>query len=59
MIYSRENLKFAPPSNAKVRLIYLKLDLLRMSILKSTLTDKRYIQALNKTISERRIIING
>ena len=59
MIYSRENLKFAAPSNAKVRLIYLKLDLLRMDILKQSLPKGMYRQKLNNTITERRVIING
>ena len=59
MIYNRENVKFAPPSNAKVRLIYLKLDLLRVDILKQSVPKEMYNLVLNNTITDRRAIING
>lgn len=58
MEYNAENMKFkTPPAHLKLK--FLKIDLIRVSISKGFLSKKRYCEVLNKTITERRVIING
>lgn len=58
MEYNAENRKLkTPPSH--LRLKFLKLDALRLKIVKKHLSRTRYFEVLNETISKNRVIING
>jgi hypothetical protein len=62
MEYNAEELKSfkTPPANMKSK--YLKIDMIRVSVLRKIVSrDNRdnYFLALNKSISEIRVIING
>ena len=53
-----ENMKFkTPPAHLKSK--FLKIDAIRLSVLKEIISKNNYISLLNKTITENRTIING
>jgi hypothetical protein len=57
MEYNSENMKFkTPPAN--LRLKFLKIDMIRVSILKEFISKNNYLDALNRSITEKRTIIN-
>jgi hypothetical protein len=58
MEYNSKNMKFKTPP-AHLRLKYLKIDLIRISIIRKVISKNNYIKVLNKSITENRTIING
>ncbi len=46
-----------PPSNLKSKL--LKIDMIRVSVLKGIISENNYVKVLNRAITERRTIINN
>lgn len=46
-----------PPVNLKSK--FLKIDMIRISILKGFISKNNYIEVLNRSISDKRTIING
>ena len=57
MEYNSENMKFkTPPAN--LRLKFLKIDMIRVSILNEFISKNNYLDALNRSITEKRTIIN-
>jgi hypothetical protein len=59
MEYNSENMKLKTPPPAHLRLKYLKIDLIRISIIRKVINKNNYISVLNKSITENRTIING
>jgi hypothetical protein len=58
MEYNSENMKFkTPPANLKLK--FLKVDMIRLSVLNKFISKNNYISVLNKSITENRTIING
>lgn len=57
MEYNPINMKFKTPPS-KLRLKYLKIDMIRVSILKEFISKNIYLDALNSSITNKRIIIN-
>ncbi len=58
MEYNSENMKFITPP-AHLRLKFLRIDAMRISVLKGNLSKQKFYEVLNKSISENRVIING
>ena len=52
-------MKFKKPLNAQLRLKFLKIDMIRVSVIKEIISKNNYITVLNKSITENRTIING
>jgi hypothetical protein len=58
MEYNSENMKFkTPPAHLKLK--FLKVDMIRLSVLNKFISKNNYISVLNKSITENRTIING
>jgi hypothetical protein len=58
MEYNTKNMKFkTPPANLKSK--FLKIDMIRVSLLKGIISENNYLIAFQKAITERRIIINS
>jgi hypothetical protein len=57
--YNSENMKFKTPPNAQLRLKFLKIDMIRVSVLKGFISKNNYLDALNRSITDKRTIING
>jgi hypothetical protein len=58
MEYNSENMKFkTPPAHLKSK--YLKIDMIRVSVLKEFISKNNYLDALNRSITDKRTIING
>jgi hypothetical protein len=58
MEYNAENMKFkTPPAHLKLK--FLKVDMIRLSVLNKFISKNNYISVLNKSITENRTIING
>ena len=58
MKYNSENMKFkTPPANLKLK--FLKIDMIRVSVLKEIISKNNYLDALNRSITDKRTIING
>jgi hypothetical protein len=58
MEYSEKPMSFKiPPPNLKLK--YLKVDMIRLSVLNKFISKNKYLSLLNKTITENRTIING
>ena len=58
MEYNSENMKFkTPPAHLKSK--YLKIDMIRVSILKEFIFKNNYFIVFQKAITERRTIINS
>jgi hypothetical protein len=59
MQYNSEELKSfkTPPANTRAK--YLKIDMIRVSVLRKVISKNNHIDALNRTITENRVIING
>lgn len=58
MEYNSENIKFkTPPAHLKSK--FLKIDAIRVKVVKEYLSKTRYSEVLNESISDRRTIING
>ena len=58
MEYNSENMKFkTPPANLKLK--FLKIDMIRVSVLKEIISKNNYLDALNRSITDKRTIING
>lgn len=58
MEYNAENMKFKTPP-AHLRLKYLKIDMIRVSVLKEFISKNNYLDALHRSIQDKRTIING
>jgi hypothetical protein len=57
MEYNSENMKFkTPPAHLKSK--FLKIDAIRVKVAKQYLSEMGYEELLNKTITERRVLIN-
>jgi hypothetical protein len=52
-------MKFKTPPNAQLRLKFLKIDMIRVSVLKGFISKNNYLDALNRSITDKRTIING
>jgi hypothetical protein len=59
MEYNSENLKLQTPPPAHLKSTFLKIDAIRLSVLKKVISKNNYLDALNRSITEKRIIING
>ena len=46
-----------PPANLKSK--FLKIDMIRVSVLKGVISKNNYLKVLNMSITENRTIING
>jgi hypothetical protein len=46
-----------PPANLKSK--FLKIDMIRVSVLKGIISENNYVKVLNRAITERRTIINS
>ena len=59
MEYTSESSKLfsKPPANLKSK--FLKIDMIRVSVLKEIIYKNNYIKVLNRAITERRTIINS
>ena len=58
MEYNSENMKFkTPPAHLKLK--FLKIDMIRVSILKEFISKNNYLDALHRSITDKRTIING
>ncbi len=59
MEYNSEELKSfkTPPANMKSK--YLKIDMIRISVLRKIISKTKHLEVLNRTITENRVIING
>ena len=58
MEYNSENMKFkTPPANLKLK--FLKIDMIRVLVLKEIISKNNYLDALNRSITDKRTIING
>lgn len=59
MEYNAENvrLKKSPPSHLKAK--FLKIDGIRLSVLKEFISKNNYVDALHRSITDKRTIING
>ena len=58
MEYNSENMKFkTPPANLKLK--FLKIDMIRVSVLKEIISKNNYLDALNRSITDKRTIMNG
>ncbi len=58
MEYNSENMKFkTPPAHLKFK--FLKIDMIRVSVLKGVISKNNYLDALNRSITDTRTIING
>ena len=59
MEYTSESSKLfsKPPANLKSK--FLKIDMIRVSVLKEIIYKNNYIKVLNRAITERRTIINN
>jgi hypothetical protein len=59
MEYNSESSKLfnTPPQNLKP--IFLKIDMIRVSLLKKFISKNNYLDVLNRSITEKRTIING
>lgn len=58
MEYNSENMKFkTPPAHLKLK--FLKIDMIRVSVLKEIISKNNYLDALNRSITDKRTIING
>ena len=58
MKYNSENMKFkTPPANLKLK--FLKIDMIRVSVLKEIISKNNYLDELNRSITDKRTIING
>ncbi len=55
---SEKPLIFKKPS-AENKLKFLKIDMLRIAMLRKIIKNNKHIDVLNKSISENRVIING
>ena len=58
MEYNSE-MKFKKPQNAQLRLKFLKIDMIRVSVLKEFISKNNYLDALHRSIQDKRTIING
>jgi hypothetical protein len=58
MEYNSE-MKFKKPQNAQLRLKFLKIDMIRVSVLKEFISKNNYLDALHRSITDKRTIING
>jgi hypothetical protein len=45
-----------PPANLKFN--FLKIDMIRVSLLKEVISKNNYLEALNRSITDKRTIIN-
>jgi hypothetical protein len=59
MEYNSENMKLKNPPPAHLKLKYLKIDMIRVSILKEFILKNNYFIVFQKAITERRTIINS
>jgi hypothetical protein len=59
MEYNSENrrLKNSPPAHLKLK--FLKVDMIRLSVLNKFISKSNYLDALNRSITDKRTIING
>jgi hypothetical protein len=57
MEYNSEMKFKKPPAHLKSK--FLKIDAIRLSVLKEVISKNNYITVLNKSITENRTIING
>ncbi len=55
---SEKPMTFKRPS-AENKLKFLKIDMLRIAMLRKIIKNNKHIDVLNKSISENRVIING
>jgi len=46
-----------PPANLKSK--FLKIDMIRVSVLKGIISKNNYLDALHRSIQDKRTIING
>jgi hypothetical protein len=59
MEYTSEELSSFIKPNVNIKSKYLKIDMIRISILRKAISKQNHIDALNRTITENRVIING
>ena len=58
MEYNAENMKFKiPPAHLKLK--FLKVDMIRLSVLNKFISKNNYLDALHRSIQDKRTIING
>ena len=59
MEYHSEELKSfkTPPANMRAK--YLKIDMIRVSVLRKVISKNNHSDVLNRTITENRVIINA
>jgi len=58
MEYNSENMKFkSPPAHLKLK--FLKIDLIKISVVKEFISKNNYLDVLNSSITDKRTIING
>ena len=59
MEYNSEELKSFKTPTANMKSKYLKIDMIRISVLRKIISKTKHIEVLNRTITENRVIING
>lgn len=59
MEYNSKNMKLKTPPPVHLKSTFLKLDAIRLSVLKGVISKNNYLDALNRSITDKRIIING
>lgn len=58
MEYNTENMKFkSPPAHLKLK--FLKIDMIKISVVKEFVSKNNYLDVLNRSITDKRTIING
>ncbi len=59
MQYNYENMKLKTLPPAHLKSTFLKIDAVRLSVLKKFISKNNYLDALNRSITDMRTIING
>jgi hypothetical protein len=59
MEYNSQELSSFKKPNKNMKSKYLKIDMIRVSVLRKVISKNNHIDVLNRTITENRVIING
>jgi hypothetical protein len=59
MEYNAENMRLKKTPSSHLRAKFLKIDAIRLSVLKEFISKDRYFSALHRSITEKRTVING
>lgn len=59
MEFNYENLRLKKAPHPEVRLKFLKVNMIRLSCLKGAVPKNKYMDALNRSITDTRSVINS